>query len=302
MRCGKHRGIIPPMVTPLADPDTLDLDGLERIIEHILAGGVNGLFVLGTTGEGPSLSYNLRREVIAATCRFVNKRVPVYVAVTDTAYAETLSLGRYAADYGADFLVLATPYYYVAAGSDLLQYTEQAVRELPLPVFLYNIPSLTKAHFSYDIVRRSLDWPNCVGLKDSSCDVLGFHKMKRTIASRSDFSLLVGPEEILAETVMLGADGGVNGGANLFPSLYVETFEAADAQDARKAVELQGRILDISDSIYGHGQSGGTIIQGLKCALACLGLCKDVMAQPFPPLDREGRLAIHAELERLDLL
>ena len=79
-------GIVPPLVTPLRARDELDVAGLEKLIEHILAGGVSGLFILGTTGEGPSLSYRLRREFIGRVCRQVNNRVPVLVGITDTAF------------------------------------------------------------------------------------------------------------------------------------------------------------------------------------------------------------------------
>src|SRR5687767_8148332 len=98
-------GIIPPLVTPLKDRDTLDVEGLERVIEHVLSGGVHGLFLLGTTGEGTSLSYRLRREMISAACRQVKRRVPVLVAVTDTAFIESVALARHAAEAGADAVV-----------------------------------------------------------------------------------------------------------------------------------------------------------------------------------------------------
>src|SRR6185503_11129148 len=94
------RGIVPPMVTPLRDQDALDVAGLERLIEHLLAGGVAGLFILGTTGEGPSLSYRLRRELIERTCKQVGGRVPVLTGITDAAFAEAVDLTHFAADAG----------------------------------------------------------------------------------------------------------------------------------------------------------------------------------------------------------
>src|SRR6266498_2581114 len=101
------RGIIPPMITPLRQRDELDIAGLERLIEHILAGGVHGLFILGTSGEGPSLSYARRREVIDRTCRQVNSRVPVLVGITDTAFVESVKLAQYCAAAGASAAVAA---------------------------------------------------------------------------------------------------------------------------------------------------------------------------------------------------
>src|SRR5580693_3531585 len=104
-------GIVPPMVTPLRGRDELDVGGLEKLLEHILAGGVSGLFILGTTGEGPSLSYRLRRELIDRVRRQVNHRVPILVGITDTAFVESVNVARCAADSGADAVVAAPPYY-----------------------------------------------------------------------------------------------------------------------------------------------------------------------------------------------
>ena len=88
------RGIIPPVITPLSDRDTLDRAALERILERMISAGVKSVFVLGTTGEGPSLSYRLRREVIETTTRVVNRRVPVLAGITDTAFVESVNVAR----------------------------------------------------------------------------------------------------------------------------------------------------------------------------------------------------------------
>src|SRR5262245_33761956 len=128
------RGIVPPMVTPLRDRDTLDTAGLERLIEHILSGGVHGLVILGTSGEAPSLSYKLRRDLIDRTCRQVNGRVPIMVGITDTSFVESVALGRFAADAGATALVAAAPYYFPAGQPELIEFIERLVLELPLPL------------------------------------------------------------------------------------------------------------------------------------------------------------------------
>lgn len=100
-------GIIPPSVTPLKGRDTLDVEAFERLIERMIAGGVHGLFVLGTTGEGPGLSYRLRREIIDRACGIVRGRVPVLVGITDTAFMESVAIARHAAAAGADTVVAA---------------------------------------------------------------------------------------------------------------------------------------------------------------------------------------------------
>ncbi len=275
------RGIIPPMVTPLRDRDTLDAEGTERLVEHLLAGGVHGLFILGTTGEAPSLSYRLRHELIDLVCRRVAGRVPVLVGVTDTSFVESVNLTRRAADAGASAVVLAAPYYFPAGQPELQEYLEDIVAELALPVFLYNMPSHTKLVFEPDTVRKALALERVVGIKDSSAQMIYFHKLRILAAARPDFSLLVGPEELLGESVLAGSHGGVCGGANLFPRLYVDLYEAAVAADLKRVAQLHARVMRLGETIYAVGQHRSAFIKGLKCALNCLGICDDFMAEPF---------------------
>ena len=172
-------GIIPPMVTPLRARDELDIAGLEKLLEHILSGGVSGLFILGTTGEGPSLSYRLRREFIERVCQQVKRRVPVLVGITDTAFVESVNLARQAADCGADAVVAAPPYYMPEGQPELQEWLDHLVPELPLPLFLYNMPPLTKVSYEIETVRHALDHPRIIGLKDSSGDLNYFKNVGR---------------------------------------------------------------------------------------------------------------------------
>ncbi|HOB34068.1 MAG TPA: dihydrodipicolinate synthase family protein, partial [Verrucomicrobiota bacterium] len=227
----RFEGIIPPIVTPLCGRDELDAAGLERLIEHVLAGGVHGLFLLGTTGEGPSLSYRLRRELIERACMQVRKRVPVLVGITDTAFEESVNMARIAANAGADAVVLAPPYYMPGAQPELQEYLEHLLPELPLPLLLYNMPSLTKVAYEVETVERAMDHEGIVGLKDSSGNMPYFHRLMALRGRRPDWSLLMGPEELLFDALIVGAQGGVTGGANVFPKLYVAMLRAAWAGD-----------------------------------------------------------------------
>jgi 4-hydroxy-tetrahydrodipicolinate synthase len=287
-------GIVPPLVTPMRDRDALDVAGLERLVEHILAGGVSGVFVLGTTGEGPSLSYRMRRELVERVCRQIQGRVPVLVGITDTAFVESLQLARAAADAGAQAVVAAPPYYLPGGQPELLEYLDHLVPELPLPLFLYNMPSLTKVAFELDTVRRAMEAPRVVGLKDSSGDMAYFWGAAALLPRRVDWSLLIGPEERLMEALQAGAHGGVCGGANLFPALYVGLFRACQAGDAGRAAQLHAQVLRVSEALYRIGRHPSAFIKGVKCALSCLGICDDFMAEPF----HRFRAAERAQVER----
>jgi len=304
----KLHGIIPPMVTPLRDRDQLDVGGLEKLIEHILAGGVSGLFILGTTGEGPSLSYRLRRELIERVCRQVKRRVPVLVGITDTAFVESVNVARCSADFGADAVVAAPPYYMPEGQPELQEWLDHLVPELPLPLFIYNMPPLTKVPYELETVRHALDNPRIIGFKDSSGDLGYFKNVAELLKQRPDWSLFIGPEEKLFDALQLGGHGGVSGGANLFPKIYVRLCEAYQAGNLAQAQELQKLIQFVSGSLYRVGKHPSTIIKGIKCTLACLGICDDFMAEPFHRFRAEERelvksrlTQVQAELSKLNL-
>lgn len=269
------------MITPLRARDELDEPGLERLIEHMLSGGINGLFILGTTGEGPSLSYPLRKRLIERTCAQVKRRIPVLVGITDTSFVESLQVARWSADAGAEAVVVAPPYYLPEGQPELQEYLDHLVPELPLPLFLYNMPALTKVHIELETVRRAMDEPRIIGLKDSSGNMTYFHRAAGLLRHRPDWSLLMGPEELLADAVLAGGHGGVNGGANLFPKLYVKLHAAATSGDLELVKKLHAQVMRVSGELYGIGRHSSAIIKGLKCALSLRGVCDDFMAEPF---------------------
>ncbi len=293
------RGIIPPVITPLSDRDTLDRAALERVLEHMLAGGVKGLFILGTTGEGPSLSYRLRREVIEMACKVVNHRVPVLVGITDTAFVESVSVAQAAADAGAEAVVLAPPYYLPEGQPELRDYLDHLLPELPLPLFLYNMPSLTKVSYEFDIVKWAMQQPRIVGMKDSSGNMGYFNRLLELRSQRPDWTMVTGPEELLAETVLLGGHGGVNGGANVFPKLYVNLHAAAEAGDLKRTRELHSLVIAVASRLYSIGRHSSAVIKGIKCAASCLGLAGDFMAEPFRRFREPERKIVQAAVAEL---
>ncbi|MED5427054.1 MAG: dihydrodipicolinate synthase family protein [Candidatus Neomarinimicrobiota bacterium] len=277
----QFRGIIPPMVTPLKEWDTLDQDGMVRLIDHILSGGVHGLFLLGTTGEAPSLSHRLRKEIVKRALDQIKERIPVLVGITDTSFDESINLAEYAAEKGANAVVLAPPYYFPAGQLELLEYLEHLVPRLPLPLFLYNMPTHTKLFFEPETVKAASEIPGVIGLKDSSANMVYFHQLQQIFKDHNDFRLFIGPEELLGETLVLGGHGGVCGGGNLIPELYVELYEKSIEGDFKKMGILHERIMQISTTIYSVGKYKSSYLKGLKCSLALMGICDDFMAEPF---------------------
>ena len=298
---GPLRGITVPLVTPLGAPGRLDVAGTERLVEHVIAGGVRSIFVLGTTGEGPLLGDRFRRDFVDRVCRQVGGRVPVLVGITETVFARAIRLAVRSADSGASAVVAAPPFYLKPGPRELARYLRKLAEQSPLPLFLYNMPNHTRTVIDAEVIRQSLDLENVVGLKDSSGDMGYFHAARRLIAARPDWSLLVGPEHLMAESVRLGGHGGVNGGANVAPALFVELHRAAEAGDLARVDALQQRVLDLG-RIYRVGRHESAVIKGIKCALSCLGLCDDAMTVPFGRFAASGRARIGAILEESGLL
>jgi 2-dehydro-3-deoxy-D-pentonate aldolase len=274
------RGIVPPLITPLLDRDRLDVEGLGRLIDRVISGGVHGLFILCTNGEGPSLSYRLRREVIGQTCRQVAGRVPVLVGITDTSFVESVNLAHFAASAGAGAVVSSAPYYFPAGQPELLEFIERLVPQLPLPLVLYNMPQMTKTQFSPDTLRQVAHMDGIVGIKDSSGDLAYFEQLLEIARQRPDWGLMVGPEHLLAEALRRGGHGGVSGGAQIEPRLFVDLYEAALRGDEAAVARLQERLVSLG-RIYRVGRHASAVIKGQKCALALLGVCGDFMAEPF---------------------
>jgi 4-hydroxy-tetrahydrodipicolinate synthase len=292
------KGIIPPLITPLAGRDTLDQDGFERLIERVIAGGVHGIFILGTTGEGPSLSYQLRREVIRLACKQVNGRVPVFVGITDTSSVESVNLAEHASEQGADALVLSAPFYFPAGQTELIAYIEDLVPRVPLPLLLYNMPSMTKIWFEIDTLKHLSQLEGIVGVKDSSGDLGYFKELCKLKRLRPDWSMFLGPEALLTVAMDLGADGGVSGGANVFPRLFVDCYKAKLAGDMAKATELN-QIIDIFQEVYTIGKYASKYIKATKCCLSVLGICDDFMERPFNRFYPQHRAMVEEILNKM---
>ena len=305
MTAPRYRGVVPPLVTPLipsdgkAGPDELDRDGFARLIDRVIDGGVSGIFALGSSGEGPSLSHRLQHDVTKAACELAAGRVPVLVGVTDTSAAESVALARYAAECGADAVVLAPPYYFPAGQTELRRYVERLLPQFPLPTMLYNMPALTKVVFERETLEALAQQPSIVGIKDSGGDLDYFAGLIELKETRPDWSVLMGPERLSAEAIRLGGDGGVHGGANLFPKLFVRLYEAAVAGDEAEVARLQAQVERLG-GIWNVGKYASRHIKAMKSGLSILGVCGDALAEPFNAFLPPERAKVAAILESLD--
>lgn len=295
----KIQGIIPPMITPLLDATHLDEAGAKRIADRMIEAGVAGIFVLGTTGESQSIPMKLRFDFVELVTRHVAGRVPVLVGVTETSLEDSIALAEHAKKCGAAAVVAAAPYYFPANQVEQIAWYTALADRCPLPVFLYNMPSKVKTFINVGTVVELSKHPNIVGVKDSSGNQSYFQSLLFHFAG-SDFAVYMGPEEQTAAAVLSGADGGVNGGANLFPELFVNLYKAAAKGDVEEARRLQKRVMFLSDSLYGlEPSSDASFVKAIKCALEVKGICSGYLPLPYKPFGPEMKAKVAAILETL---
>jgi 4-hydroxy-tetrahydrodipicolinate synthase len=296
------RGVITAMVTPLREDLSLDEKGLERLIEHLIGGGVHGVFILGTTGEAPNLPYSVRSDLIEQTCRRVASRVPVIVGITDTSYQDALRMAAKSYECGALAVVAAPPYYYQVSQADLLQYFKTLASQSPLPLFLYNAPLNTHLWLESATVIQAACEPNIVGLKDSGLSMGYFHAVREGVRTLADFSLLVGPDDLLAEAVLMGAHGGMAGGSNVWPRLFVALYEAAVAHDVSRVAALQQQAVQFDNAVYRSAEHAANPVRGLKCALSLIGICSTDVTPPLRAYASKERDRVQQYLRGVDVL
>ena len=295
----RFRGVVVPLATPISAIDTLDIAGLERLVEHVIDGGVHGIFVLGTTGEGPSLSHATQRDLVRHVTRQVGNRLPVLVGITDPSFTEGVALADWAANEGAAAVVVAPPYYFPAAQDALVEWTRALAERVPLPLMLYNIPEMTKSGFAIETLRALADCPNIVGLKDSSDDMAYFAEAVAVARElRPEWSVIVGPEIRVPEAHALGGHGVVPGGANVCPRVFADLHAAVLRGDAAEVKSLHDRVRTLGE-LYAVGTLPGRVVVGIKTALEELGICSALTATPLERLAGDQRRQVREILARL---
>ena len=303
-------GLIPPMVTPLNAKRQLDKAGVKKMVKHLVDGDVDGIFLLGTTGEGPHLSYAIRRELVKATCAVLRqlkrhdggaaRTIPVLVGITETDIEDALAFAKDCKAYGASGVVAAPPYYFKLTQAECVAwYTELADRS-PLPVVVYDMPAHTDTVIEPTTIAKLAAHRNIVAMKDSSSVIALFNKFRLALEPFKDkFSLFMGPDEAMGEAVMLGADGGVCTGANLWPRAFKEMYLAAKAGDVGKVRKLQRFTTMSSYLLYGLGSGQIGFLKGVKAALAEMGLVQNVLAAPFAPFSGKELAPVKAAIRTL---
>ncbi|HEV8310656.1 MAG TPA: dihydrodipicolinate synthase family protein [Methylomirabilota bacterium] len=280
-------GVIPPLISPLAASGDPDAAAMGRLVQHVLAGGASGLFVLGGCGEGAWLTTAQRGAVVRAAHRAAAGRVPVLVGVMLPATGPAAEAARQAAGEGADAIVLGSPYYFPVDAATQRRHVEAVMAATSLPALLYNIPQSTHHTLAPDTVAALAREPRVLGIKDSAGDFETFLVLLAVKRARSDFRVLQGNESLAAASLLQGADGLVPGLANVAPALFVALRAAAARGDAVACRSLQAEIAELV-AVYRQGPW----LAALKAACALLGIGNGLPAAPLAAADEAQRRAL----------
>ncbi len=286
-------GVVPPLISPLDGSGHPDEAATRRLVEHVLAGGASGLFVLGGCGEGAWLTGPQRGAVVRAAVRAAAGRVPVLTGVMLPGTVAAVEAARQAVTDGSDAVVVGSPYYFGVDGGAHQRHVEAVLAATPLPALLYNIPQCTHHVLAPATVAALARDPRILGIKDSAGD---FPCFLRYLAVRRDqpaFRVLQGHESLAAASLLQGGDGLVPGLANVAPALLVALRDAAAKGDAPACARLQEAIEDLA-TLLAHGHW----LPALKAAVALLGIGTGRPAAPLAPADEDQRQAIAAVLRR----
>jgi len=282
-------GVVPPVVTPRTAEGDLDLAGLEAVVEHLIQGGVTGLFPLGSTGETPYLTQAERAEVLRTVVSANAGRVPLLVGANDQTVDRVIDEARVVLSIGADALVVTSPYYALSDDAEVLRHFRSIAAAVDVPVFAYDIPVRTHYKLPVALVSELAHDGTLAGVKDSSGDDVSFRQLALATRDVPGFSLFTGHEVVCDGAMLSGAAGIVPGLGNVDPAGYRRLYDAAVAGDWEAARTEQDRLTRLF-SIVGVAQpgvSGGAAgVGGFKTALAELGIiASNRMAAPMESLD-----------------
>ena len=293
----KIEGIIPALVTPMNQDETVSEEGLKTVIDHVIDGGVHGIFVLGSQGESFALTLEEKKQVITASVAATSGRVPVYVGTGMITTAQSVQMTKIARKLGADAVSVLTPYFITPSQEELIDhYKAVADAAGDMPLLLYNNPMRTAVSIDVETVVTLAELPNIVGMKDSSANLI--QTMKYIDGTRDmDFSVLVGNDASIFATMLSGGKGSVAATGNLAPALIVGMYNAIRADDIDEARKLQYKLFPIRQA-FGLG----TFPVVVKEALNMMGLPAGPARRPVQGLSPEKRQELRQILSDAGLL
>lgn len=283
------KGIIPPIITPFNEDESINVPELRAQVNRLIAGGVHALFPFGTNGEGYILNGEEKKLVLETVIEETNGRVPVYAGTGCISTRETLQQSKMAKDMGADVLSIITPSFAAASQNELYEHYKAVAEAVDLPIVLYNIPARTGNAIAPATVGKLAQIENIVGAKDSSgnfTNILGYIDAGKSKPNGS-FSTLSGNDQLIIWTLLAGGTGGIAGCANIYPRTMASIYDLFMAGKIEEAKEANASIQSFR-ACFKYGNPNTIVKTAVRLLGYNVGLCR----APFNQVPEEGIEAI----------
>jgi 4-hydroxy-tetrahydrodipicolinate synthase len=241
-------GSLVAIVTPMLADGALDLPRLKSLIEWHIAQATDGIVIVGTTGESPTVDVPEHCELIESAVEFAAGRIPVIAGTGGNSTKEAITLTRFAAKAGADYSLSVVPYYNKPTQEGLYRHFQAIAQSAAIPVILYNVPSRTVADLANDTVVRLSQVPNIVGIKEATSSVERVQDLMKRV--RKDFLVFSGDDATALSYMLLGAHGVISVTANVAPRLMHDLCAAARSGKAGEAIAINNRLLGLHRNLF----------------------------------------------------
>ncbi|HUW91904.1 MAG TPA: 4-hydroxy-tetrahydrodipicolinate synthase [Bacteroidales bacterium] len=290
----KFKGTGVAVVTPFKNDLSIDFAAMGRIIDHLIAGGVNYIVVLGTTGEPSTLNKDEKNALTSYVAEAINKRVPLVVGIGGNNTSELVSFIRHADFEGVDAILSVSPYYNKPSQRGLYQHYRQIAAASPVPVILYNVPSRTCSSLMPEtVLELAKDCENIIGIKEASGS---FENVMKILKDKpEDFFVISGNDMDILPVIAAGGTGVISVLANAYPAEWSEMVNQALKHNFKIAREIQFKFLEMIELLFADGSPAG-----VKAMMSSMNLCQNTLRLPLVTVNRSVQSRIQKAMEALN--
>jgi 4-hydroxy-tetrahydrodipicolinate synthase len=283
------QGSIVAIVTPMHADGSLDLPGLRKLIDWHIAEGTDGIVIVGTTGESPTVSVEEHCELIKVAVEHTGKRIPIIAGTGGNSTTEAIELTRYAKSVGADASLQVVPYYNRPTQEGMYQHFRKIAEAVDLPVILYNVPGRTVADMANETIVRLAQVPGIIGVKDATGNIARGSDLIR-LAPKS-FAVYSGDDPTAIALMFLGGKGNISVTANVAPRAMHDLCVAAMSGKVAEAVALNNKLLPLHNKLFVEPNP-----LPVKWAMVEMGLIPSGIRLPLVPLGAAHHETVRAAL------
>jgi 4-hydroxy-tetrahydrodipicolinate synthase len=289
------KGSLVAIVTPMQEDESLDLDAFHALIDFHVEQGTDGIVVVGTTGESPTVDFDEHELLIAEAVRHAAGRIPVIAGTGANSTREAIELAEYAKKAGANASLTVVPYYNKPTQEGMYLHFKAIAEAVDMPHILYNVPGRTVADVSNDTVLRLAQIPNIVGIKDATASMERCSDL--LLRAPSDFAVYSGDDASTLALLLLGGHGTISVTANVAPKLMHEMCAAALNGEVERAREINSRLLGLHRNLFVEANP-----IPVKWAVARMGMMRNVLRLPMTPLATAAQPAVEDAMRQAGVI